>query len=253
MALYTQTIGKDFPHGFAGSYAQQPDMIIATFPAGGSANIPFGTPVKLSSGSVVPMGAGDTAAAFLGIASKEIKSAFDYTNQGVGAYAPGEATSVFQRGSINVICQRGTPSYGGAVYLRITANASYPSAVVGGLEASADGDNTIQIPNCAWQGGADANGVAELRILSLMQPGTGGGSAYELPVASASTLGGVKQGSNTTVAEGGAITTNTATATVAGAVLQAAAVADAAGDNPTAAEYNALLTALRTAGIITTT
>lgn len=224
MALYTQTIGAAFPHGFAGSYAQQPDMIIATFPAGGSANIPFGTPVKLSGGAVVPMGAGDTAAAFLGIASKEIKSAFDYTNQGVGAYAPGEATSVFQRGSINVICQRGTPSYGGAVYLRITANESYPSAVVGGFEASSDSDKTIQIPNCAWQGGADANGVAELRILSLMQPGSG--SAYTLPAATSSALGGVKQG---------------------------AAVSDAAGDNPTAAEYNALLAALRTAGILATT
>ena len=35
MGFYTQTIGKDFPHGFAGSYAYQPDMIVKTRPVGG--------------------------------------------------------------------------------------------------------------------------------------------------------------------------------------------------------------------------
>lgn len=223
MSLYTQTIGKEFPHGFAGSYASQPDMIVATFPAGGSANIPFGTPVKLSSGAVVAMGAGDNDAAFLGFASREVKTAMDYANQGTGVYAPGEATSVFQRGCINVVCQRGTPSYGGAVYLRVTANASYPTAKVGGLEASADSDKTIQLTNCAWQGAADANGVAELRILSMMKQD--GNTTYTLPAATTTTLGGVEQG---------------------------AAVADAAGSAPTAAEFKALLDSLRDAGIIAT-
>lgn len=168
MGLYTQNIGKTMPHGFAGSYSRQPDMIVATFPAGGSANIPFGTPLKLSSGKVVPMGAGDNPYDFLGIASFEVKSALDYTNQGTGVYAPNDPTSVFQRGKLNVKCQRGTPAYGGAVYLRVEANASYSTAAVGGLEASADGTKTIQLTNCAWAGPADANGIAELSILSLM-------------------------------------------------------------------------------------
>lgn len=224
MSLYTQTIGKNFPHGFAGSYASQPDMIVATLPAGGSAAIPFGTPVKLSGGKIVAMGAGDNDAAFLGFASREIKSALDYANQGVGAYNPGDAASVFQRGCINVKCQRGTPAYGGAVYLRITANASYPTAVVGGLEASADSDKTIQLTNCAWQGAADANGIAELRILSMLKQD--GNSVYILPAATTSALGGVKEG---------------------------VAVADAAGSAPTAAEFKALLDSLRTAGVIAST
>ncbi len=43
-----------------------------------------------------------------------------------------------------------------------------------------------------------------------------------------------------------------ATATVRGTVLKGAAVAAAAGAAPTAAEYLALLTSLRNAGIITT-
>ena len=223
MALYTQKFGTAFPHGFAGSYASQPDMIIATFPAGGSANIAFGTPVKLSSDAVVAMGSGDTGADFIGFASKEVKTAMDYTSQGTGVYAPGEPTSVFQRGCINVKCQRGTPSYGGAVYLRVTANGSYPTAVVGGLEASADSDKTVQLTNCAWQGPADANGIAELRILSMMQQD--GNTVYSLPAATTSAIGGVKEG---------------------------VAVADAAGEAPTAAEFKALLDSLRTAGVIAT-
>lgn len=164
----TQTIGKTMPHGFAGCYSRQPDMIVATFPAGGSDNIAFGTPLKLSSGKVVAMGASDNGFDFIGIAGAEVKSALDYANQGEGVYAPDEAVSVFQRGKINVICQKGTPAYGGAVYVRVTANDSYPTAKVGGFEAEADEGKTVQIPNCAWGGAKDANGVAELTILSLM-------------------------------------------------------------------------------------
>lgn len=167
----TQNIGKTMPHGMAGNYARQPDMIVNTFPAGGAVAIPFGTPLKLSSGKVVAMGAGSTAGEFLGIAGREFKSALDYLNQNVGAYAPGEAVSVFQRGCINAKCQKGTPAYGTSVYLRITANASYPSALVGGLEAAADSTNTVELKGCKWMGPADANGIAELRITTFPNAG----------------------------------------------------------------------------------
>ena len=205
MALYTQNIGKTMPHGMAGNYARQPDMIVNTLPAGGSAAIPFGTPLKYSSGKVVPMGSGDAGSDFIGIASSEVNSALEYLSQAQGKYAPGDAVSVFQRGAINVKCQRGTPAYGGAVYVRVTANDSYPTAVVGGFEASADSDKTVQIPNCRFEGAADANGIVEMRILTMFMP-----------------------------------------------VLnqQGAAVADAAGAAPTAAEFKALLDSLRNAGII---
>lgn len=167
----TQNIGTTMPHGMAGNYARQPDMIVNTFPAGGAANIPFGTPLKLSSGKVVAMGASDTQADFLGFAGREFKSALDYLNQNLGAYAPGEAVSVFQRGCINIKCQRGTPAYGGPVYLRVTANASYSTAVVGGIEAAADSTNTVELKGCKWMGPADANGIAELRITTFPNVG----------------------------------------------------------------------------------
>ena len=167
MGLNPQIIGKEMPHGFAGCYARQPDMIVNTRPAGGEAASPFGAALKYESGTVVPMGAGATAAQFVGVAGCEIKSALTYLDQSQGQYAVGEPVSVFQRGAINVKCNKGAPALGGAVYLRITANGSYPSAVVGGFEAEADSANTIQLTNCQWAGPADANGIAEVRILTM--------------------------------------------------------------------------------------
>lgn len=205
---FTQNIGTTMPHGMAGNYARQPDMIVNTFPAGGSDNIPFGAALKLSSGKVVALGASGTPADFIGIAGREYKSALNYLSQSQGEYAPGEAVSVFQRGCINVKCQRGTASYGGAVYLRITENGSYSTCVVGGFEASADDAKTIELPFCHWMGAADANGIAELRVDPFPVAGTGT------------------------------------------AMVQGAAVADAASTAPTAAEFKALLDSLRDAGII---
>ena len=36
MPLKPQTIGRNMSHGFAGSYARQPDMIVNTAPLGGT-------------------------------------------------------------------------------------------------------------------------------------------------------------------------------------------------------------------------
>ena len=166
MGLKPQNIGAAMPHGYAGSYARQPDMIVTTRPAG--AELVFGAAAKYTAaGAVVPMGAGDAASAFVGVAAREVKSALSYLDQNVGRYAEKEAVPVFQRGSINVICQKGTPKLGGAVYIRIAANESYPTAAVGGFEAEADDKNTVQLTNCQWAGPADAGKVAELRILTM--------------------------------------------------------------------------------------
>lgn len=166
--LNPQVIGETMTAGFAGSYARQPDMIVNTRPAGGSAAIPFGAPLVYSGTDVVQMGSGATAAQFVGVAGREIKSSLTYLEQSPGQYNPGDPVSVFQRGSIQVYCQRGTPALGGAVYVRITANGSYETAVVGGFEAEADSSNTVPLTNAQWGGPADANGIAELVILTRL-------------------------------------------------------------------------------------
>lgn len=167
MALNPQVIGADMPHGFAGAYARQPDMIVNTRPAGGE--IPFGLALTYDEDKNVVVFGNATTNTFVGVAGKEIKSALTYLDQNVGKYAQGDAVSVFMRGSINVKCQRSTPSLGGAVYVRTATNESYPGCVVGGFEAEADEGKTQMLGDVQWGGPADANGIAELVILKRSQ------------------------------------------------------------------------------------
>lgn len=165
--MTNQVIGKSMFHGYAGSYSRQPDTIIDTHPAGG--DIAFGAGVVFgASGIVTVPGASSTAAQFVGVACREVKSAADYLNQNEGSYKHYQAVPVIKRGCVNVICQNGTPALDGTVYLRVKANASYPNAVVGGFEAAADSTNSIALTNVKWKGGADANGVAEIRIMTTL-------------------------------------------------------------------------------------
>lgn len=173
-ALNPQVFGKEMPHGFAGCYARQPDMIVETRPAGGETPIPFGAALVYGTKpEVVAAGSGFTAANFAGVAGCEIKSALTYLDQQAGQYAPGEPVSVFQRGSINVKCAGGTPAVGGAVYILAAESeqGDLTNAKVGDFVASADSTtsaNTVQLTNCQWGGPADANGIAELVILTKL-------------------------------------------------------------------------------------
>lgn len=167
MALNPQVLGTDMPHGFAGCYARQPDMIVTTRPAGGTANIPFGAPLIYdSSKNVIQADATATAATFVGVAAAEIKSSLDYLNPGTGAFAPGEAVGVFQRGSINVKCYDGAPALGGTVYVRIAESDTYENSPVGTFSATNESTKTVALTNCYWGGPADANGIAELVLLT---------------------------------------------------------------------------------------
>ena len=162
--LNPQVMGTEMPHGFAGSYARQPDMIVNTRPAGGV--IPFGMALTYDENkNVVVFGTASTNN-FIGVAGKEIKTALTYLDQNVGEYAAGEPASVFQRGSINVKCYDGTPALGGAVYVRTKTSGTYTTGVVGGFSATNESGSTVALTNCQWGGPADANGIAELVILT---------------------------------------------------------------------------------------
>ena len=303
MALTPQTIGLNMSHGFAGSYARQPDMIVNTAPLGGTEIIPFGTPlVRGENGAVLPMGTGNTGNQFIGVAGREVKSPAEFFSQSVGQYAPEEAVSVFQRGCINVKCQKGSPSIDGTVYVRVTASGNY---VVGGFEAEADGANTVALSNAQWNGPTDSNGVAELRIAYVGPVPAVSGSAGEdggyyqpsvseageltwtaskagMPaVAGTNIMGpagpqGPKGDPGETGPQGPAgadgapgaqgpqgeqgpegpqgpagpsYTLPNATTSVRGGVLQMAAIADLSAA-PTQQDFNNLLAALRTAGML---
>ncbi|MBC5731115.1 structural cement protein Gp24 [Pseudoflavonifractor hominis] len=218
MGLRPQSIGSVMSFGFAGSYSRQPDMVVTTAPLEGSVDILFGTPlVRGSDGAVRAMGSGSTGAQFVGVAGREVKSATGYLAQSTGRYAPNDPVSVFQRGTICVHCQKGAPSMDGPVYVRVVKSGAYE---VGGFEAEADGENSVVLPNAMWNGPKDGNGVAELRI-AYVGP-IPAGPTYTLPAATPEALGGVKQ---------------------------APAIPDI-GAAPTQQDFNGLLAALRTAGIL---
>ena len=163
-----QTIGKTMPHGYAGSYSRQPDMVVDTHPLGGRSGVTFGQAVKYGAdGTIEFFGAASKAEDFVGVAVREVKSSVNFLNQNTGQYEPGEAIPVMKRGCVNVICQRGTPALAGKVYVRIQKNDAYPNAAVGGFEATADDAKTVELPNAQWRGTADASGVAELRMLTM--------------------------------------------------------------------------------------
>lgn len=248
--LHPQSIGAQLSVGFAGSYSRQPDMIVTTAPLGGKSPVAFGTPlVRDETGAVIPMGTGNTGNQFVGVAGRELKTAASYTNQNTGAYFPKDAVSVFQRGCIQVKCQKGVPAIDKTVYVRVTASGNYPA---GGFEAESDGDKTVSLFNAQWNGPADENGIAELRIayagpvpVSQGVPGPQGpkgdtgaqgpagpkgdtgpqgpaGPTYTLPAASVKEIGGVKQ---------------------------MEAITDLSAE-PTQEDFNKLLAALRTAGML---
>ena len=164
-------IGTVMNHGFAGSYSRQPDMIIDSQTAGD--DISFGDAIvydaygkAINVASLIAGSGTFTAAGFVGIATREVKSATNYVNQNVGGYAENEIIPVMKRGRVNVICQRGTAANNGDVYVRVSTNVSYPTCVIGGFEASSDTTNSVKLTNAKWGGSADGNGVAELVILT---------------------------------------------------------------------------------------
>ena len=153
----SNVIGKTMTNGYAGAYSRQPDQIIDTRFAG--SNIPFGYAVKYSSGAVVPFGSGDAATAFVGVATREVKTSLV---DGSAGYVENEPVPVMKRGRVNVKCNVGTPALNGDVYIRIAANGA--NTIVGGFEASADSTYTIKLTNAKFAGAADANGIVELEI-----------------------------------------------------------------------------------------
>ena len=157
-------IGLVMNNGFAGSYSRQPDQIIDTRFAG-SGGVAFGQAVKYSSGAVVGFGAGDAATAFVGVATREVKTT---DANGTAGYAESEPVPVMKRGRVNVKCNVGTPALNGDVYVRITANVLIPDGVVGGFEASSDSTNSVKLTNAKWAGAADSNGIAELEIMNAI-------------------------------------------------------------------------------------
>jgi hypothetical protein len=99
-----------------------------------------------------------------------IPGSFNVTTPG-GVYLPGQIMDGLVQGTINVSCNNGTPTAGGNVYIRTVFNAGVPAGVVGGLEAVADGTNSLVFPNLKWKTGyLETDTTAQVTILVRQIP-----------------------------------------------------------------------------------
>lgn len=172
--------------GFLGQVTRLGERVITSRPvlSTAAANIAFGDSVVI----VPTAGGGDTyqqvadfiaqggtmtAALFAGIANREVKTNLAYVSLGnngtgqIGSYAPNEMAEALERGSILVKLNVGTPASQGNVYLRIALNGGIPAGLVGGIEAAADGGNTINLGTVGVifrTGIVDANGMVEITL-----------------------------------------------------------------------------------------
>jgi hypothetical protein len=150
------------PAGIKGSVSRFNDSIVEPIELGTPTATAFGIPVKISSGKAIPFAGGEVAGDLYGVLVREVPRQSSLSD--ADAPLAGQVTGVAVSGYVNVACGFGTPVRGGAVYARIV---TVGPRVIGDFEASADGINSILLPNVFWatEGRDTANGnIAEIRI-----------------------------------------------------------------------------------------
>lgn len=148
------------PSGIAGDVTRKSHSTIEAQTLGVTAFAGYGLFAKVASGKLEPVGAGDTAADVYGLLVRS------FPTQGGGS-ALGTATppttgvvDVLRRGYITVKSNAGTAALNGQVYVRVASAAA--GKPIGGIEAAADGANTIAISGARFMQAADAQGNVEI-------------------------------------------------------------------------------------------
>lgn len=150
MSRQTNAILERMPQGFAGDVTRKAEATLEPCIVGAAA-IAFGAPAVYRAGKLCPLAAGDTNIA--GFVARP------YPTQNAGEASPSSVADVLRRGYMAVRVASGTAAHGGQVYVRLVAGAGKQ---VGDIEAAADGDNTLAVQGCVFQGPADAGGITEL-------------------------------------------------------------------------------------------
>ncbi|MCE6001878.1 hypothetical protein [Acinetobacter pittii] len=118
----------------------------------------FGIFGKLTTDGIVPLEAADTDVYGLIVRSYPTQSALN----GIGAAVPqsGIVNDIMRRGYMTVKCNAGTAKKAGKVYVRVATGTELKP--IGGIEAVADGVNTIELKNAMFMHDADAQGNVEI-------------------------------------------------------------------------------------------
>lgn len=150
------------PGGIPGDLSRRQSATVEQVLFDSTAQFPaYGVVGKLSAaGKFVPLTGGEAATAIYGLLVRP------YPHQtanadGSGVQATGLA-NVLRRGYMTVLNRAGAPAMGGTVYVRV-ANPS-GSKIIGGIEAVADGANTVVMAGASFKCAADAAGNVEIEF-----------------------------------------------------------------------------------------
>lgn len=159
MTAYTYRM----PSGIPGDVSRPSQSTIETqIKDSGNAFTAYGLFGKIASGKFVPVGSGDAASAVYGLLVRPFPVTGANASDPLGTAVPlaSGAADVMRRGYMTVKVNAGTAAVGGQVYVRVAAAAT--GKPIGGIEAAADGSNTIAVTGCTFMSAADASGNAEL-------------------------------------------------------------------------------------------
>ncbi|MFV0410948.1 MAG: hypothetical protein ACK5LJ_14995, partial [Paracoccus sp. (in: a-proteobacteria)] len=111
-----------------------------------------------NNGNFSPLEATDTTVYGLLVRAYPTQSAVNE----LGKATPTASTvqDVLRRGYMTAVCNAGVAKKGGAVYVRV--DAATTTKPIGGVEAVADGANTIEIEGAMFMHDADASGNVEI-------------------------------------------------------------------------------------------
>lgn len=165
MASYMAFVTR-MPAGVEGALSRPDEATVETqvYDAAGLTPTGFGLAVVLSGGKMAAPTAATTGAEVYGFNCRVWPSISGTLGQDFadGAPNPKESAPILVRGYMSVRCGAGTPAKGGQVYVRV--QNPLDGRPVGGVEAAADGANTVAVPSCIFMGGMDANNLTEIRL-----------------------------------------------------------------------------------------
>lgn len=151
------------PFGIAGDVTRQSQSKIEAGVLNAALPFPgYGLFGKNVAGKFVPIAAADVADSVYGILVRPFPTQGANASDPLGASVPKASgvADVLRSGYINVKNNAGVPALGGAVYIRVAdGTVNQP---IGGIEAAADGADTILVAGATFMSGQDASGNCEI-------------------------------------------------------------------------------------------
>ncbi|QHI29019.1 hypothetical protein AhaeINNSZ174_05825 [Acinetobacter haemolyticus] len=149
------------PSGIPGDVSRKSQSTIESHPVGAQFAA-FGLFGKISTanGKFVPLEAADTADVIYGLFVRAYPTQSAQNELGKAVPQPNGIQDVLRRGYMTVKCNAGTAKKAGTVYVRVSAGTE--AKPVGGIEAAADGANSIELENAFFMHDADAQGNVEI-------------------------------------------------------------------------------------------